>query len=84
MGFALIRCSPVEATSHQPAPSSVRVTQTPRVSQSPSTFTPVAATSARWTIRPPSRTFWTAGRAGGREGLPSSGRLALIRAGRAP
>jgi len=37
MGFALTRCSPVEATSHQPAPSSVRVTQTPRVSQSPST-----------------------------------------------
>src|SRR5579859_7963851 len=48
---------PRRNASH-PAPSSLVVTSTPRISRCPSLLTPVAIRACTFTVRPPSRTFW--------------------------
>ena len=45
-------------TLSSPPPSSVVITSKPSDSRRPSLFTPVAITTATFTTRPPSCTFW--------------------------
>ena len=52
------RATRLRKNAVQPAPSSVVMTSKPSDSRRPSLFTPVAMTTATFTTRPPSLTFW--------------------------
>ncbi|AKT50952.1 hypothetical protein ADJ73_05830 [Arsenicicoccus sp. oral taxon 190] len=60
--------------ANQPAPSSLVVTCTPRISRWPSALTPVATSTCAGTTRPPSRTLSTKASAATNVNGPASSR----------